>query len=109
MSRDIHNVCAAKTRYENGKEGIVLRAERKQRSAAPRRSPIPRETAEIVDRGEMMICGVTGIDEYCPCYIRIRTTRGAIGISGCALTLCWAGEKRLLLRGLLTQIEFFKK
>ncbi len=56
-----------------------------------------------------MLCGVAGIEDYSPCYIRIRTSRGAVGISGCALTLCWAGEKRLLLKGALTQIEFFKK
>jgi hypothetical protein len=84
-----------------------LRTERKTKT--PRVPPIPRETAEIADRRELLLCGVTGIEEYCPCRVRIRTSRGSICVSGCSITLCWAGERRLLLKGELEGIEFLKK
>ena len=76
---------------------------------APAVMPTPRETVEIADRAELLICGVTGIEDYSTCHIRIRTVRGAVNVSGCMLTLCWAGERKLLLHGELGQIEFLKK
>ncbi|MBQ9747520.1 MAG: YabP/YqfC family sporulation protein [Clostridia bacterium] len=86
-----------------------MRTERKTKAKPPRVSPTPRETVELCDRGEMLICGVTGIEDYSPCRVSIRTVRGAVGVCGRALTLCWAGERRLMLRGEICQIEFLRK
>ena len=71
--------------------------------------PIPRETLEICDRRELLIAGVLGILEYSEQRVCIRTTGGAVTVCGNALTLCWAGEKRLLLRGDMEAITFSQK
>lgn len=87
-----------------------MRSNRKPKSCKPPRIPImPKEILEIVERGQILISGVKGIDDYCPCAVRIRTAKGILEISGTMLTLCWAGEKRLLLKGNLEQICFLLK
>lgn len=89
------------------KKGISMKTNRNARACkAPRIPVIPREILEIVERGQILISGVTGIDEYTPFVVRIRTAKGILQISGTALTLCWSGEKRLLLKGCLEQISF---
>ncbi len=72
----------------------------------PKPALLPKETLEIMERGEMMVSGVSGIMGYSPYEIKLRTAKGFLCISGNALTLCWAGEKRLLLRGKITEISF---
>lgn len=72
----------------------------------PKSSPIPRETLEISNRCDLLLCGVLGIEEYRTEKVRLRTDRGIVEICGSSLTLCWAGEKRLLLRGCLACIRF---
>ncbi len=84
-----------------------MRSNRKPKACRPPAIPmIPKEILEIVERGQILISGVSGIDDYCPCRIRIKTAKGILEISGSALTLCWAGEKRLLLRGKLETVSF---
>ena len=73
---------------------------------APKPSPISRETLEISNRCELLLCGVLGIEEYHTDQVRLRTDRGIVEICGSALTLCWAGEKRLLLRGRFECLRF---
>lgn len=73
---------------------------------APKSSPISHETLEILNRCELLLCGVLGIEEYRTEKIRLQTDRGIVEICGSSLTLCWAGEKRLLLRGCLEYIRF---
>lgn len=72
----------------------------------PNPSPISRETLEIADRCKLLLCGVLGIEEYHTEKVRLRTERGIVEICGVSLTLCWAGEKRLLLRGSLEYLRF---
>lgn len=72
----------------------------------PKPSPVPRETLEISNRCELLLCGVLGIEEYRTEKVRLRTDRGIVEICGSSLTLCWSGEKRLLLRGVLECIRF---
>ena len=78
---------------------------RKNRSCPP--APIlPRETLEIAERSELLLTGITGIEEYHTECVRLKTCKGIVEVSGTMLTLCWAGEKRLLLRGELLTIRF---
>ncbi len=78
-----------------------------KRQNAPPRVPILRkEILELAERGELLISGVLGIEGYSPCHVRIRTARGIICISGQCIGLCWAGEKRLMLRGKIENIGF---
>ena len=84
-----------------------MRSNRKPQSCKPPRIPmVPKEILEIVERGEILISGVTGIEEYHPCLVRIKTSKGILAITGTALTLCWAGEKRLLLKGNTESVSF---
>ncbi len=89
------------------KEESLLRRDRTEKNGRPPKIPLlPRETLEIVERGEMLISGVLGIEGYSPENIRIRTAKGFLCICGKALTLCWAGEKRLLLKGKIEGVSF---
>lgn len=82
---------------------------KKKNASAPHTAKstlIAHETLEIANRCELLLCGVLGIEEYCTEKVRLRTDRGIIEICGTSLTLCWAGEKRLLLRGPLECLRF---
>ncbi len=84
-----------------------MRNSKRQKACRPPRIPIvPKEILEIVERGQILVSGVTGIDDYCPCLVRIKTAKGILAVTGTALTLCWAGEKRLLLKGRLETVSF---
>ncbi|MBQ3489477.1 MAG: YabP/YqfC family sporulation protein [Clostridia bacterium] len=74
--------------------------------SVPKASPIPHETLELSNRRELLLCGVLGIEEYHPEKVRIKTERGIVEICGSSLSLCWAGEKRLLLRGCFEYLRF---
>ncbi len=85
----------------------ILKKNRCEKNGRPPKTPLlPKEILEIVERGEILISGVSGIEEYSPFSVRIRTARGILAVSGKALSLCWAGEKRLLLKGKLEGICF---
>ena len=78
---------------------------RKEKACAP--APIfPRETLEIAERRELLVTGVLGIEDYHTETVRLKTCKGIVEANGSALTLCWAGEKKLLLRGNLKEIRF---
>jgi len=78
---------------------------KKNRSSPP--SPIlPSETIEIAQRRELLITGVLGIEDYRTENVRIKTCGGIVEAYGSSLSLCWAGEKRLLLRGYFDGIKF---
>ncbi len=84
-----------------------MRNQKRQTTKKPPRIPIlPKEILEIVERGQILLSGVVGIEEYCLSCIRIKTAKGVIAISGECLSLCWAGEKRLLLKGRILNIAF---
>ena len=72
----------------------------------PKPSPIPNETLEISNRHEILISGVLGIEEYRTEKVCIKTEKGLVAVCGCSLSLCWAGEKRLLLKGRLENLHF---
>lgn len=74
--------------------------------AVPKPAPIPNETIEIANRRELLISGVLGIEEYHTEKVCIKTEKGVIAVCGCSLSLCWAGEKRLLLQGKLEHLHF---
>ena len=79
----------------------------KQTSSPSLKSPIlPRETLEIAERRELLITGVLGIEDYHTEKVRIKTTKGIIEICGSSVLLCWAGEKRLMLRGHFEVLRF---
>lgn len=78
---------------------------RRNRSC-PRAPILSRETLEIAERRELLLTGVTGIEDYHTEKVRLKTCKGIVEVSGTMLTLCWAGEKRLLLCGELEHIRF---
>lgn len=73
---------------------------------APRAPMLPKETLELAERRELLISGVSGIEDYHTEKVRVKTCKGIVEASGTALTLCWAGEKRLLLRGNFRELRF---
>ncbi len=75
-------------------------------SRVPPTPIIPKETLEIVERREILISGVLGIEDYRTEKVRIKTVKGIVEADGSSLSLIWAGEKRLLLRGYLECIKF---
>ncbi len=84
----------------------------KNTKKAPRTPPtplLPPETLEIAGRREVFIDGVCGIAAYSNELVRIRTKCGFVAVSGLSLTLCWSGEKRLLLRGHVQSVTFEPK
>ena len=84
-----------------------MKREHSQKTPRPPLPPIlPRESVEIAGRREMLADGVCGIAAYSKECIRIKTKCGIIAITGSALTLCWSGEHRLLLRGNIQNIAF---
>ena len=107
------NVCGKRTiqsfseNVHEKRKDLSMRSNRKPQSRKPPHIPmVPREILEIVERGQILVSGVTGIDEYQPSLVRIRTAKGILAITGDALTLCWAGEKRLQLKGNLETVSF---
>ena len=85
-------------------------AKRNRRTCPPPHAPIfPKETLEIAERKELLIAGVTGIEDYHTEKARIRTSKGIVEICGDTITLCWSGEKRLLLRGNFKELHFENK
>ncbi|MBR5188393.1 MAG: YabP/YqfC family sporulation protein [Clostridia bacterium] len=72
----------------------------------PKASPFPQETIEISNRHELLLGGVLGIEEYRTESVRVKTEKGAVSVCGVSLSLCWAGEKRLLLRGHIESLRF---
>lgn len=72
----------------------------------PQAPILPRETIEIADRREFLLAGVLGIEDYHTEKVRIKTTMGIVEAYGSSVSLCWAGEKRLLLRGRFEGLRF---
>ena len=95
---------------EAKRKDFHMRSNRKPQRCKPPHIPmVPKEILEIVERGQILVSGVTGIEEYCPSLVRIKTAKGILAITGSALTLCWAGEKRLLLKGNLESVSFLSR
>lgn len=76
------------------------------RSHIPQAPILPKETLEIAERRELLIAGVIGIEDYHTEKVRIKTTLGIVEAYGSSVSLCWAGEKRLLLRGKFEGLKF---
>jgi hypothetical protein len=73
---------------------------------SPKASILPKETLEIAERQEILLAGVLGIDDYHTEKVRVKTTLGIVEAYGSSVSLCWAGEKRLLLRGHFEGLKF---
>ena len=83
---------------------------KKKLSPYPPKAPIlPRETVEIAERKEILLSGVIGIEDYHTEKVRVKTVCGVTDLWGNAISLCWAGEKRLLLRGNFQALHFENK
>lgn len=81
-----------------------------QRTPPAPHSPIlPKETIEIAQRRELLIAGVLGIEDYHTENVRIKTAEGIVEVYGSSVSLCWSGEKRLLLRGYFDGVRFETK
>lgn len=80
-----------------------IKKEKRQSFAVP---ILPRETVEIAERAELLLSGVTGIEEYSRERICVKTGKGTVVIDGKGLLMCWAGEKKLMLRGCIRAVVF---
>lgn len=76
------------------------------KQALPKAPILPKETLEIAERREILLAGVLGIDDYHTEKVRVKTTMGIVEAYGSSVSLCWAGEKRLLLRGCFEGLRF---
>ena len=56
-------------------------------------------SVEISGRGEVLISGCTGILRFSEDEIGVRTESSPVAVRGAKLTLCWAGEGRLMIKG----------
>ena len=77
-----------------------------KQTETPNVPSLPRETIEIAERREFLISGVLGIEDYHTEKVRIKTAKGIVEVYGKTISLCWAGEKRLLLRGYFEGLHF---
>ena len=76
------------------------------KQTSPKAPILPKETLEIAERREILLAGVLGIDDYHTEKVRVKTTLGIVEAYGSSVSLCWAGEKRLLLRGHFEGLKF---
>ncbi|MBS6462632.1 MAG: YabP/YqfC family sporulation protein [Ruminococcus sp.] len=63
---------------------------------------------EMVENSRLLICGCVGVASYTRECARICTREDDIIISGCGLSLCWAGEGKMLISGDLRTVTFEK-
>ena len=75
-------------------------------TCVPKASILPKETIEIAERREILLTGVLGIEDYHTEKVRVKTSMGIVEAYGSCVSLCWAGEKRLLLRGHFEGLRF---
>ena len=76
------------------------------KQTSPKAPILPKETLEIAERREILLAGVLGIDDYHTEKVRVNTTLGIVEAYGSSVSLCWAGDKRLLLRGHFEGLRF---
>lgn len=63
---------------------------------------------EMVENSRLLICGCVGVASYTRECARICTRTDDILIAGCGLSLCWAGDGKLLISGELRTVSFEK-
>ncbi len=63
---------------------------------------------EMVENSRLLICGCVGIAGYSCESVRICTRADDIIICGCGITLCFAGEGKLMIEGCIRSIHFEK-
>lgn len=61
---------------------------------------------EMVENSRMLICGCVGIAGYTRECVRISTRVHDIVICGADITLCFAGEGKLMIEGCIRSIHF---
>ncbi len=83
-----------------------MKKTKKEVSFVPHAPVLPKETLEIAERRELLISGVLGIEDYHTENVRIKTAKGIVEAYGTSVSLCWAGENRLLLRGYFEGLRF---
>ncbi len=105
-TRNIYDIISA---AYVGRMEIKMQKKRVQPRRAPAAPLLPKETLEIVDRRELLLAGVLGISDYNTEKVCVKTTKGIVEVEGSAISLCWAGEKRLLLRGCFASVRFENK
>lgn len=86
--------------------GQLMKIKKTKAERPPRVPLLPHETIEIAERCEMLVTGVLGIDEYSRERIRVKTGEGCLQVAGRGLIMCWAGEKKLMFRGIIETIIF---
>lgn len=73
-----------------------------------KRRPIARLplSVEISGRSEVLISGCAGITRFSENEIGVRTEGAPVSVKGESLSLCWAGEGRLMIKGRVDAVVF---
>jgi hypothetical protein len=69
-------------------------------------SLIPRLTMECAERYEILLCGCKKIESYSAEEVLISSDACRVCIKGCKLSICFTGNCKLMLRGIISSIEF---
>lgn len=69
-------------------------------------APLSPLAVEILGRRELLISGCTGILHFSEEKIGVRTKSSSVWVSGASLTLCWAGDGKLMIKGRLDSVEY---
>ena len=69
-------------------------------------SPVPPVSAEILGTREILVSGCTGIIHFSDDNIGVRTSGPSVWVSGDGLSLCWAGDGKLMIKGVIRAVEY---
>ncbi len=69
-------------------------------------SPISPMSVEILGTRELLISGCTGIIHFSKEKIGVHTKGPSVWVSGDDLTLCWAGDGKLMIKGRVCAVEY---
>jgi len=63
-------------------------------------------SVEILGTCEMLVSGCAGIIHFSAEKIGVRTSGPSVWVSGDELTLCWAGDGKLMIKGRICAVEY---
>lgn len=69
-------------------------------------SALSKTTVEIFEQSRLMISGCIGVTHFSSEEIVILTKSAHVSIFGEGLTLCWAGDGRLMIKGTISCVRY---
>ena len=77
----------------------------KSREKKPRNNYLGEFSVEVLGRRSVLVSGCTGILHYSDERIGVSAKKNSVWISGAYLTLCWAGDGRIMVSGEISTLE----